>query len=177
MTEKINFNLITRCPECNSDKIYVFQDSDGGLCLKCKYIIDGHINGGLTSVEIRRMRGLLPTEETVNDRDRKEVQVFRQPSVVVVPPVSTIEKVKSWLRVTEKKETEAVPSTPVRETTLPMIGELWNVGPCDKCRLNRKYSGPVVRSKMTNTTSHFVEINDLQVKSSWYGCFFCSKKA
>jgi hypothetical protein len=71
---KAMFEEATRCPDCNSDAIYVFQDSDGGLCTKCKAILTGIIKGGLSKMEVMRLRGDLKgvaAEATLNDRDRK----------------------------------------------------------------------------------------------------------
>jgi hypothetical protein len=68
---KAMFEEATRCPECYSDKIYVFQDSDGGLCTKCKCLLTGQIKGGISKAELMRLRGEIPTEDTVNEKDRK----------------------------------------------------------------------------------------------------------
>lgn len=134
--EKARFEEQTRCPECNSDKIYAFQDMEGGICTRCKAIIyERTIKGGLSMLELNRMYGLIPVEETVNERDRKEeaTEKARQDVVklksdvanlnksTVMPAVpagpkepSLVEKAKAWLFKHGEKSPER-PKTPVVE--------------------------------------------------------------
>ncbi len=75
MEDKKVFEEATRCPECFSDKIYVFQDTDGGMCLKCKAMVSGIIRGGLSKMEVMRLRGDLKgaeAEKIQNEVDKKE---------------------------------------------------------------------------------------------------------
>ena len=61
----------TRCPECLSDQIYAFQDSDGGVCYKCSAIVRGIVSGGMSIYEVRRLRGeLLDNDRPVNEEDK-----------------------------------------------------------------------------------------------------------
>ena len=53
---------VTRCTECFSDRIYAFQDAEGGMCLACKLLISGPIRGGIGKHELMRLRGELPAE-------------------------------------------------------------------------------------------------------------------
>lgn len=66
------FEEATRCPDCNSDQIYVLQDDGSGMCWKCKALISGPIVGGFGYLEARRLRGLVPDEKSLNDRDKEE---------------------------------------------------------------------------------------------------------
>ena len=75
MEDKKVFEEATRCPECFSDKIYVFQDTEGGMCLKCKAMVSGIIRGGLSKMEVMRLRGDLKgaeQEKIQNEIDKKE---------------------------------------------------------------------------------------------------------
>ena len=63
---------VTRCPECTSDEIYSFEDSDGGLCTKCKCIVTGIIRGGISKAEMRRRRGEIAVPEDAPEVKKPE---------------------------------------------------------------------------------------------------------
>lgn len=216
---KAMFEEATRCPECFSDKIYVFQDSEGGLCTKCKCLLTGPIKGGISKAELMRLRGELPTEETVNERDRKaeEAEKAKQdvaklkedmarlnksqvmfpvkdaPKTPKIEGPSIIEKAKAWLFNPDKPKAAGavapkaspppaapppvVKAQPVKETGLPMPGEAWSIGKCDKCRLDKRYIGNVTRSKASGTSSRFIELQETYSGANLFGCFFCAKKS
>lgn len=227
---KTIFEEATRCPDCLSEAIYVFQDLEGGLCTKCYCILTGQIKGGISKAELMRLRGEIPTEETINEKDRKAEEAEKAKQDVaklredmarlnksqVMPPVkdapktpkvegpSIIEKAKAFLfggdkgkatmpqaappppRLTPDKVLQRRPDPPppevktaksVKETGLPMPGEAWSIGKCDKCVLPRRYLGRVVRSKASGTSSRFIEVSDGATGTVLYGCFFCAKKA
>lgn len=69
---KAMFEEATRCPDCQSDQIYVMQDTDGGICVVCKAILTGPVKGGISYAEYARIKGILKADpETINDLDRK----------------------------------------------------------------------------------------------------------
>jgi hypothetical protein len=70
----IMFEEATRCPDCQSDRIYVLQDTDGGICLVCKAILSGPIKGGISYAVYAMENGILEEPETANDLDRKAIQ-------------------------------------------------------------------------------------------------------
>lgn len=216
---KAMFEEATRCPECYSDRIYVFQDSDGGLCTKCKCLLTGQIKGGISKAELMRLRGEIPTEETVNEKDRKAEEAEKAKQDVaklkedmarlnksqIMPPMkdapktpkiegpSIIEKAKAWLFNPDKPKAAGavapkaspppaasppvVKAPPVKETGLPMPGEAWSIGKCDKCRLDKRCTGKVTRSKASGTSSRFIELQDAYSGANLFGCFFCAKKS
>jgi hypothetical protein len=116
--EKAIFEESTRCPDCNSDKIYVFQDSDGGLCIQCKAMLTGIIKGGLSKMEVMRLRGDIKgaeAQQTQNDIDKKA-----DAAVKASEDVAKLKKDMAALGSLGKSQSMPVvkeaPKTPQRET-------------------------------------------------------------
>ncbi len=135
---------VTRCPECYSDKVYAFEEAEGGMCTKCKLLISGPIRGGIGKHEMRRLRGELPPPEVkeeppkpspvaVTANNVKAVVASLGKSSTAIPAVSgppkgpgVIQKTVGFIRrfqdewkKTAPKETPKPPPAPVVPPSAP----------------------------------------------------------
>jgi len=213
--EKSIFEEATRCNACLSEEIYPFQDTDGGVCLKCKAVLPGPIKGGMDYSSFRRKVGLAPELEVINEKDEIEnpgdaarklkedffkmasgtpatpsrtgavsIRIPAAPTAPERPKGPTLaQRAKKWL----SGLTEAAKKPEVRDAVLfvpqpskapeppvlglPKPGEMWSIGPCQRCNLPDKKTGKLVGAKILGTSAAFVKI-----EFDYTGCFFCSKK-
>lgn len=94
---------VTRCAECSSDEIYSFEDSDGGMCIKCKLLITGPIRGGISKLEMRRRRG----ETVIHDEPVPPKEIVSEPLPKSIQAIIDARKpINSVVQMLEKSSTK-----------------------------------------------------------------------
>lgn len=77
------FEEATRCQECLSDRIYAYQDTDGGMCLACGVqVTERIIKGGISYIETTLQQKLVDSDWVkgkkkilvANELDKQEEQ-------------------------------------------------------------------------------------------------------